>query len=69
MNECVALESNNIAVGRELIRNVPIAMSEPLATTSALTWLTLAILNPLLLAGSDSASPDYCLESMYWDSS
>jgi hypothetical protein len=51
MNECVALESNNIAAGTKLIRNVPIAMSAPSAAASALIWLTLAILNPLLLAG------------------
>jgi hypothetical protein len=51
MNECEALESDSIDVEIELIRNVPIAMSKPLAVASALIWLTLAILNPLLLAG------------------
>jgi hypothetical protein len=48
MNECVAPESNNIVIGTELIKNIPIAIS---AVASTLTWLTLAILNPLLLAG------------------
>jgi hypothetical protein len=51
MNECVAPESNNIAARTELIKNVPIAMLAPLVVASALIWLTLAILNPLLLAG------------------
>jgi hypothetical protein len=36
MNECEALESNSIDAGIELIRNVPIAMSEPSVVTSAL---------------------------------
>jgi hypothetical protein len=51
MNEFVAPESNNIAARTKLIRNIPIAMSEPSMVASALIWLTLAILNPLLLAG------------------
>jgi hypothetical protein len=51
MNECVDPESNNIAVGTKLIMNVPIAISEPSAVASTLIWLTLAIPNPLLLAG------------------
>jgi hypothetical protein len=51
MNECIALELNNIVVGTKLIRNVPIAISEPSAIASTLIWLTLAILNPLLLVG------------------
>jgi hypothetical protein len=51
MNDCVAPESNNIAAGTELIRSVLIAMSDPSAVPSSLIWLTLAILNPLLLAG------------------
>jgi hypothetical protein len=37
MNECVALESNYIVARKELIRNVPMAMSEPSAVASALT--------------------------------
>jgi hypothetical protein len=36
MNECIAPESNNIATGTELIKNVPIAMSAPSAVASAL---------------------------------
>jgi hypothetical protein len=51
MNECVAPESNNIVAGTELIKNVPIAISVASAVASALTWLTLAILNPLPVAG------------------
>jgi hypothetical protein len=51
MNECVAPESNNIAAVTELIKNVLISMSAPSAIALALIWLTLAILNPLLLAG------------------
>jgi hypothetical protein len=51
MNECVAPESNSIDAGTELIKNVPIAISAPSAVASALTWLTLAILNLLLVAG------------------
>jgi hypothetical protein len=51
MNECEALESNNIDAGIELIRNVPIAMLEPSVVASALIWLTLVILNPQLLVG------------------
>jgi hypothetical protein len=43
MNECVAPESNNIAAGIKLIKNVPVAMSTPSA-------VALAILNPLLQA-------------------
>jgi hypothetical protein len=45
MKEFVAPKSNNIAVGIELIRNIPIAMPESSAVASALIWLTLAILN------------------------
>jgi hypothetical protein len=51
MNECEAPESNSIDAEIELIRNVPITMSEPSAVASALIWLTLAILNSLLLDG------------------
>jgi hypothetical protein len=51
MNECEAPESNIIDVRIELIRNIPITMSEPSAIASALIWLILAISNPLLLAG------------------
>ena len=51
MDECEALESNSIDDRIELIRNIPIAMLEPSVVASALIWLTLAILNPLLLAG------------------
>jgi hypothetical protein len=50
MNECVAPESNNIAARIELIKNVPIAILVLVAVASALTWLTLAILNPLPVA-------------------
>jgi hypothetical protein len=51
MNECEAPESNDIDARTELIRNVPMAMSEPSAATSTLIGLTLTILNPWLLAG------------------
>ena len=47
MNEYVAPESNNIATRTALIKNVPIEISVP----SALTWLTLVILNPLPVVG------------------
>jgi hypothetical protein len=36
MNECIAPESNNIAAGTELIKNIPIAMSAPSVVASAL---------------------------------
>jgi hypothetical protein len=36
MNECKALESNNKDAGMELIRNVPIVISEPSVVASAL---------------------------------
>jgi hypothetical protein len=50
MNKCVAPESNNIATRTELIKNIPIAISVPSVVASTLTWLTLAILNPLPVA-------------------
>jgi hypothetical protein len=50
MNECVALESNNIAARTELIKIALIAISAPSTVALVLIWLTLAILNPLLLA-------------------
>jgi hypothetical protein len=68
MNKCVAPESNNIAAGTELIKNVPIAISAPSVVASALIWLTLAILHPLLLAGV-CFCPEHCFELVCWGSS